>query len=231
MRIAIGLVLGFSFSIAQAQEFQQRAAVPAVALQQARPTLPSAPPQSSPNPSNATSVAGAPAGVKAEQMYVIQFTEFRMKKGGDPNLSEQEILQSYEALVKEGRLELLESIRMSVLEYYEGMVQFGKNKNLPVGVVNTNQGRSVNTVSTAIGTLLRVTATPQDEKILVKISFEASRFPLEFDSEDPDNTTSPDILKVVYGSTLLMEVGKPSLIFGTGSDNTDFMVVTIRKKG
>jgi hypothetical protein len=178
--------------------------------------------QSNP-PSN---VFAAPdPSVKAEQSFLVQFTEFRFKYATDVSRTSSEIVQSFDQLNKEEKIELVQTVRLTVLEHHENMVQIGKNASIISGVSRTAQGlQQQSRQSVSVGTLVQVKATPQDGKVLLKVAYTASRM----NDKEPEEKQS-DIATVTYNSTLLLEIGKATLVGGVTSDTNNFLMVTISK--
>lgn len=172
--------------------------------------------------SNGASAADSPA-----QSYVVQFTEFRLKSSSDPKLSASEIVKSFEQMRDDGKVELVEVVRLSTLAGYESMVQFGKMASVTVGTTAALPGRGPTRQlqRQSVGTLVRVTAEPQEGKVLLKLAYEASRFEGAGQEDSP-----PDTVTVQFNTTLLIETGKPTLVGGTSADATTFLLVSIDDK-
>lgn len=161
--------------------------------------------------------------VKAEQTYFIQFTEFRFKHSLDVKRTASEIVESFDQWHQEGKIELIETVRMTALEYHESTAQFGKTTTLTTGVTRTAQGiqqRSMQSVP--IGTVVRVTATPQESKVLLKVAYDVSRI-----DDSVSEEKQPDTVKIQLNTTLLLEIGKAKLVGGMTSDTNDFLMVKI----
>jgi type II secretory pathway component GspD/PulD (secretin) len=73
-----------------------------------------------------------------------------------------------------------------------------------------------------IGTLVRLTAEPADGKVLLKLSYECSRFEGEGTDESPPDTTTFQI-----DTTLLLEAGKPTLVGGSSASATSYLMVSV----
>lgn len=162
--------------------------------------------------------------IKPEQSYFVQFTEFRIKHSVDVNRTSNEIAQSFDQLNKEGKIELIETVRLTVPEHHENMVQFGKTTTVTTGTTRTAQGIQQSRSDVPIGTMVQVKATPQEGKVLLKIAYTVSRM-----DDNLSEEKRPDIVTVTIKSTLLLEIGKATLVGGTTSDTNDFLMVTIIK--
>lgn len=162
--------------------------------------------------------------IKPEQSYFVQFTEFRIKHSVDVNRTSNEITQSFDQLNKEGKIELIETVRLTVPEHHENMVQFGKTTTVTSGTTRTAQGIQQSRSDVPIGTMVQVKATPQEGKVLLKIAYTVSRM-----DDNLSEEKRPDIVTVTIKSTLLLEIGKATLVGGTTSDTNDFLMVTVIK--
>ena len=163
--------------------------------------------------------------VKAEQSFLVQFTEFRFKHAPEVSRTSSEIVQSFDQLNKDGKIELVQTVRLNVLEYHENMLQIGKNASVISGITRTAQGmQQQSRQSVSVGTLVQVKATPQDSKVLLKVAYTASRMD---DSETEDKPS--DIATITFNSAHLLEIGKATLVGGVTSDTNNFLMVTISK--
>jgi hypothetical protein len=135
------------------------------------------------------------------------------------------MVSSFDKMLKEGKIELVETIRMTALEYHENSVQFGKTTSVVNGVTRTAQGiQQQSRQSVPIGTMVQVKPTPQDDKVLLKVAYTVSRMEGNVAEE-----RQPDVVTVQLNSTLLLEIGKVTLVGGFASEENDFLIVTIRK--
>jgi hypothetical protein len=174
------------------------------------------------------------AGAASPKSYVVQFTEFRLKNAADPNLSAADIVQAFQQPNAEETLELIETVRLSALDGHESMVQFGKSAAVTMGVANFGgapnfpgggRGNARQVQYRQVGTLVRLTAQSQAEKVLLKLSYEVSR--LEAPAPDSAEDDAPDVNVIQFNTTLLVEPGKPTLVGGTSAEPTDFLVVSV----
>ena len=165
-----------------------------------------------------------PPNVKAEQFFVVQFTEFRFKHAPEVNRTANEIVQSFDQLNKEGKIERIESVRLSVLEYHESTSQFGRTTSVTTGVTRTAQGQQRSVSNVPLGTMIQVTATPQDSKVLLKVAYTASRI-----DEALIEEKQPEVVNIQFNTTLLLDIGKATLVGGIAAEANDFLMVTINK--
>lgn len=158
------------------------------------------------------------------QSYAVQLTEFRLKSATDPTLTASDIVKTFEQMRNDGKVDLIEIIRLSALEGQESSVQIGKAANVTIAMTAVAGGRPpMRQMQTqTVGTSARVTAVGQGGKVLLNLSYEASRF------EGPGQEDSPpDTVTVQFNTTLLIEPGKPTLVGGTSAEATHLLLVSI----
>ena len=155
--------------------------------------------------------------------YIVQLTEFRLKKPSNVRMSSSEIVKAFDEMKDNGDVEIIETIRLSALPTYETMMQIGKKATVTVGVVNApGRGPTRQMQQQMIGTLVRLTAEPSDGKTLLKLSYEASRFEGEGSDDSP-----PDTKTFQVNTTLLLERAKTALVGGTSAESSTFLAVSI----
>jgi hypothetical protein len=112
------------------------------------------------------------------------------------------------------------------------MVQFGKSAAVTVGVTNFGgapnfqggRGSARQVQYRQVGTLVKLTAVSQADKVLLKLSYEVSRL----EGGAPDNPEeAPDMIVTQFNTTLLIEPGKPTLVGGTSAEPTNFLLVSV----
>ncbi|HYW78358.1 MAG TPA: hypothetical protein VE890_02240 [Thermoguttaceae bacterium] len=134
-------------------------------------------------------------------------------------------MRTLDQLRKDGKIDLLETVRLSALEGHESMVRFGKLTTVTVAVQGIGQGRTVRrTDSRDVGTLVRLTARPEGEAILLTLQYEASRLDGPGQEDAP-----PDTGTVGVTTTMLIEPGQPTLAGSCRSDKTTLLIVSIEK--
>ncbi|MBI1313127.1 hypothetical protein GC176_17695 [bacterium] len=156
------------------------------------------------------------------QSYVVQLTEFRLNESADPTMKPQDIVKTFEKLTKDGKVDVIETVRLSALENYPSMAQFGRTAAVTTGVSISQRGRVPLKQQRQIGTLVQFTATPHNEKVLLKLQYEASRFDGAINDE-----SSPDTLTTHFETTLLIAPGVPSLVGATTAGTTSVLLVSI----
>ena len=156
--------------------------------------------------------------------YIVQLTEFRMKKSSDVQTSSSEIVKSFDAMKDNGDIEVIETIRLSALPSYESMLQIGKRATVTVGVTNApGRGQTRATQQQLIGTMVRLTAEPSDGKTRLKLSYEASRF----EGEGSDDS-QPDTKTFQINTTLLLDRSKTVLVGGSSAESSTFLAVSVK---
>ncbi len=169
--------------------------------------------------------AATDPSIKAEQSFFVQFTEFRFKHSLDVHRTSSEIVQTFDQLLKDGKIELVQTVRLTVPEHHENMMQIGKLTSVISGVTRTPQGlQQQSRQNVTLGTLVQVKATPQEGKVLLKVAYTVSRM-----DDNLAEEKQPDTITVTFNSTLLLDFGKATLVGGITSDTNDFLMVTISK--
>lgn len=157
------------------------------------------------------------------QTYLVTVTEFRLSEAIDARTAPSEIVELFQRLRGEGKLELVESVSLSAVESIETSVRFGKLISVTVGAtVAPAVGRIRNYQQREIGTIVRVLAEPRGEQVALRVAYEASRPVGEGTDESP-----PDIHSFQTTSTLLLDPGVPKLVGGTVGDGTTFLIVEV----
>lgn len=104
------------------------------------------------------------------------------------------------------------------------MVQFGRRATVTVGRTSAGPGRPTarHTQQQEVGTQVRVLASQQEGKVLLKLSYNASRLEGEGTEDSP-----PDTSTVQFDTTLLLEPGTPTLVGGTSSKTGSYLLVSV----
>jgi hypothetical protein len=156
---------------------------------------------------------------RSHDRYVVHLTEYRLGAPIDLAKSSQDVLRAIEQQRQEGQAELVETIRLTALEEYESMIQFGRSVFVTTDVTTTPRGRAQNLQERQVGTLVRLNARRAGERILVALSYEASR--LEGDGKvDTDGQAigPPDTVTFEFTTTLILNPNETVLV---GQGNTD----------
>lgn len=170
--------------------------------------------------------AASPPPTPATRSYVVQFTEFRLQDSADPKLAAREIVQSFDALQAEGKLQVTETVRLSALEGCECMAQFGKQAAITVGVTRGQPAGYARQVQyQQVGTMVRVTAKAQQDRVALQLSYEASHLG-ESDADD----RPPETSTIQYNTTLLLQPGAPALVGGSSAGPSSFLLVTLSEQ-
>jgi hypothetical protein len=169
--------------------------------------------------------AALPSASSGGESYLVQLTEFRIGDSSHAGWSTDEIVKRFERRDEGGDVEIVETIRLSAHRGCESMVQVGRRARVTVGVVTApGRGSTRQMESHNIGTLVRLTAEPADGKVLLKLSYECSRFEGEGTDESPPDTTTFQI-----DTTLLLEAGKPTLVGGSSASPTSYLMVSVEQ--
>jgi hypothetical protein len=158
-----------------------------------------------------------------QSTYVVQLTEFRLKQTLDPSLSAAQILELVSTKDKNAGYEPIETIRLSTLSGTETVVQFGRRVNVTVGKTVTRGGETARSVQAFdVGAIVRVTATPENGSVSLKLTYETSRL-----DGNGDEDTPPELTKTQISTTQLLELGQPRLVGSSTSAPTSVVVVTV----
>jgi len=154
--------------------------------------------------------------------YIVQLTEFRMKKS-DVHVSASEIIKLLDEMKDNGDIEVIETIRLSALPSYESMIQIGRRATITAGTMDApGRGQTRLTQHQEIGTTVRLTAEPSGERTLLKLSYEAIRLEGEASDDIPPDTTAFEI-----NTAMLLEPSKTVLVGGTSADSSAFLAVSV----
>lgn len=161
------------------------------------------------------------------QTLSVKFTEFRLPAAIDGRLTAGEIEESFERLMTEGKVELIECVTLSTIESQETMVRFGKRVAVTTGVVvmpGAGARNIRNVQNLELGTIVRVKAESRGEQVVMNLNYESSRLVGEGAEDAP-----PDTHSIELTSTLLLELGVPKLVGGTTADGTSFLIAEVAK--
>ena len=157
--------------------------------------------------------------------YVIQVTELHTNVPIDSKMDSKELLDKFEQLKKDGKVELLETIRLSALEGQESMAQFGRQAAVTAGTSQVMPGRAVRNIQmTQVGTLVRVTVQRHEDEVLLKLTYEASRL-----GEQANQDSPPDVVTVQCNTTLAVGPGQTVLAGSMFSANSTLLLVSVEQ--
>jgi hypothetical protein len=146
-----------------------------------------------------------------------------LKQTLDPSLSAAQILELVSTKDKNAGYEPIETIRLSTLSGTETVVQFGRRVNVTVGKTVTRGGETARSVQAFdVGAIVRVTATPENGSVSLKLTYETSRL-----DGNGDEDTPPELTKTQISTTQLLELGQPRLVGSSTSAPTSVVVVTV----
>lgn len=157
--------------------------------------------------------------------YLVQFIDFKIVGKTHP----KEIVAAWEASLKEGKAEIVESLQLSAQNSIESFVQVGRSVPMSMGSMQNPVGRTT-TKSFAmqqIGTSANVTLTTFDQSasVSMEFSYEASRLGPKGEDDAPSTIT-----QVRHKTTLPFEIGRPTLIGGSSHGEGCYLLVLITKK-
>ena len=157
--------------------------------------------------------------------YVIQVTELHTDVPIDAKMDSEELLDKFEQLKQDGKVELLKTVRLSALEGQESMAQFGRQTAVTDGTSQVMPGRAVRNIRmTQVGTLVRVTVQRHEDEVLLKLTYEASRL-----GEQANQDSPPDVATVQCNTTLAVGRGQTVLAGGMFSANSTLLLVSVEQ--
>ena len=90
------------------------------------------------------------------------------------------------------------------------------------GVTQGVNGKSRSMTARPIGTTVKATAEPQQGKVLVKLSYQASR-----NLGEVKEDITPDMETINIESSLLLEIGKRVVVAASTTSESSFLLVTV----
>jgi len=160
----------------------------------------------------------------AQQSYVVQLSEYRKHGLSDTSRTAAEIVALLINSNGKQENEPVETIWLSTLSGTESTVQFGKRLPFAASTVALGKSISRQIEFIGIGTSVRVTATPKSGKVAIELWFETSRLDGERTADAP-----PDTIVTEISTTLLLEIGKPTLIGGVSASDSSYIVLTVTR--
>ncbi len=179
---------------------------------------------STPALSQVTDLSVAPSADKATQVYTIQFIEFRTKPGVEFTDKGRDFTQTFEKAKTDGKVELVESMRLTALEKNPISVSFSKNIAITTGATQTQFGRSRNMQQMQIGTSVEGIAMEKDGKVILNFTYQSSRLGIE-KSED----VTPDIMQTSFKVSLPVELDALMLVGMQSTESTTGLLVKVSK--
>ncbi len=163
------------------------------------------------------------ASDKNDVSYEMVLTEFRFDTDPDAEISSDEILRQFQDRNSDDDIVLVETVRLRTQADIECQIQYGKQLEVTTGIIQNGRGQQRVTQTIAIGTILRVILSPEDGKVLVRMTYESSKLEGEGDVDSP-----PDTTKSTLQTTVLAEPGELMLLGGQASGKGRFFVAVVR---
>ena len=157
--------------------------------------------------------------------YFVQVAEAKTQEGPPAELDDKELLAWLETARKEKQIELMEMVRVSVIDGFDAIAKFGKRVPIVTGTTNTAQGTARNYNFNDLGTILKVRAEAVGEEIRVEIDYESSRIEGEAPADAP-----PKIERTQFNSTVLTKPDAPVLLFADSADKKGRFLILIVEK-
>jgi hypothetical protein len=155
------------------------------------------------------------------ERYSITISEYRLKDVDSSKLTTENIV----ATIAAQKAKPFETVMLSAIAGTESMVQFGRSVTVTTGRMTNRDVTTRQTQQRQIGTILRVTASPDGGKVSATLSFESSRHVGERTDDSP-----PDIATTSVNSTQIFDLGQPTLIAATTAAETSYVLITISRR-
>ncbi len=170
-----------------------------------------------------------PAGVEAvrPRTYVFQIAEIRTAEAAPVELTSAEVLKWLEEAQKSGQksgqIELLETVRLTVIEGQKSLAQFGRSVPVVTGESQTVEGRRQILERRDFGTIVNLVAKAIGDAVGVELGYEAAR-PSDGTDGGPAEMTTTQVK-----SKLIVEPGKPTLVTAKSSKSGTYLVLILEK--
>jgi type II secretory pathway component GspD/PulD (secretin) len=153
-------------------------------------------------------------------LLTVQFTEYRMADKVSHDLTDVELV----TILTDSGAEVVEQIRLAVLEGAEGKAQLGRNTAVNVGTSSNAAGQVRAFNDRAVGTTVNVLPRFEDGLLLLSFVYETSRL----DGSGADDRP-PDIVTYQISSELLVELNRPTLVASTSVAPSSYLVVQVSR--
>lgn len=192
--LAVGLALGLAPVSAVAQDLDRVKSEPPAAVESVRP-----------------------------RTYVFQIAEIRTAEAAPVELTAAEVLKWLEEAQKSGRIELLETVRMTAVEGQKSLAQFGRSVAVVAGETQTSEGRRQIRERRDFGTIVNLVAKSLGDTVGVDLGYEAARL-----VEGSEGGAAETITTQVK-TKLILEPGKPTLVTAKASKSGTYLVLILEK--
>lgn len=175
-------------------------------------------------------LSGQDAAISSDQprkpnSYIVTITEFQLDTSA-VDVPPAEIASKFEQLKKDGHVDWVETVRLSVLEGHQSTVQFGKTVALTTGMSQTASGRtSRQSTDRQLGTAVKISAHSNGERVGLELDYQSSRI----DGSTQEEGLRPDIATMQVETAVLMSPGSPTLIAGMSGSDSTFLLVSVKR--
>ncbi|MFO1004249.1 MAG: hypothetical protein U0936_28350 [Planctomycetaceae bacterium] len=168
-------------------------------------------------------VKSQPKAATPSQSFNVQVFAYQSNRQLTP-AEFAELPRSLDQLTKDNAVQLVETVRVSVLQDQQAIAQFDRKTAITTGSVTNVNGKQPIKQLHSVGTLVQLTVTPQDEKLSVMLKYESSRFNGEGTDSSP-----PDILSAKLDTAVLIPVDQMALIGSTDSKPGTILLMKVTK--
>ncbi len=155
--------------------------------------------------------------------YHVQLTEFRMKSSIDPKLKGEDILKAFHQ-ADGSKIEVVNTLRFTVLERNELSATFGKTVGVPSSEnIGPGGAKMRSWTMQPMGTDVKIYLLPHEGELLMRLTYNVTRM-----EPNPDNDALVhESSHFVIQANELLSLGKPLLVGGSANDETVYLMVTV----
>lgn len=169
--------------------------------------------------------ADKPAAVGAvrPRSFVFQIAEIHTAEAAPIELTSSEVLKWLEGAQKSGQIELLETVRMTVVEGHQSLTQFGRSIAVVTGETQSAQGRTQNRERREFGTIVNLAAKAIGDAVGVELGYDAAR------PGDGADGGAAAVTTTQVKTKLMVEPGKPTLVAAKSAKSGTYLVLILEK--
>ncbi len=159
-------------------------------------------------PVSAQQTTDAPTKSKS-RVYTLTLAELHYSTDNETRIGEDlsDIDSEIKRLKSQDRIDDVDYIRATVLENEDTSVMYGHMISVVTGVTQSAAGKTRQAQWRDLGSSLNVVISDDQEAVRVTFNFQNSRA-----AEQPDPDIGPDIRTSQYRTTLLLRLGKTTLV-------------------
>ena len=174
-------------------------------------------------------VLASPASAQKDaplEIFSVKVTEYHCPVSIAPDLSNQAIVD----LLMKPKSEfgkVTETVRFTTVSNTPASVQVGRQENVVTATTSSRGGQTRQMTTYQVGTIIQVMLARRDNKVVMEVEYNSSRF---VDGDDDEENLRPDIDEIELQTTLLADLDQPILVGGsTKNGSSKFVVITLLK--